>query len=188
MLKWIKSFFKKKKVGKLPKQETNKEDTAPKAVEKLFKKTGVKLALILFFFASNLYADTTNQFVVNRYAYDVVKQLSEQSGELPEYLPKELFAADVSVHVYAKPQQHYYKFTINLDTPVNKLVRFNKVLEIWALPDKTIFKSSVGISYGKERHVPLRWVNKVKHWILNKVECAILMAEQKKILELARNK
>ena len=129
-------------------------------------------------------AETTNTFIVDKPAIKIIRELRANSDNVNFTIPDEairvLDIADVAVTIYARPKLHYYKFSINLVKPVNKVFGVTKQLEIWAKPNQTILKSSIDITYGRIFKFPLRWVNCIKDKVIKDIESKILQFEEQK--------
>jgi len=98
-------------------------------------------------------------------------------------LPAIIEGKDIVVETYAKPSVRYYRGKAYLDTPMGRMHKFDKQIEVWGKPDKYIIKGSVDIGWtGFDR---CSIVRSIKNRIISKAECMVLQMEKKKIMEYA---
>jgi hypothetical protein len=162
-------------------------------IEKVNKMKIVLWIILALFFSCIIClkasGETQNTFTINKPAITIIQELANNvdkpSFTIPPDAVKALELADVKSLLYARPKYHYYTLEIELVKPINKVISLNKRLEIWAEKDRTIFKSSIDIDYGRTFGFPLRWVNCVKEKVISKVEKDILRFEENKIRKIA---
>jgi hypothetical protein len=91
---------------------------------------------------------------------------------------------DLEMRVTARPKIHYYRFDVNLESPIRRLNGFSKSLEVWGKPGETIVHSTVNIDFGKTHKFPLKIVDCVRDRVLTMIERKLLELEEKEIRKL----
>lgn len=145
------------------------------------------LCLLVILSSTSLYAEECMVYTVPHTYKDLVATVEKVVNEprtkpfrVPN-LPVIIEGKDISIQVYIKPSQRYYRAKITLDKPIGKLTRFNKTIEIWGQSDKYVIRSSVDIKWGRDITLPI--ISKIKEKIIHSAECGILCVEKNKILE-----
>lgn len=120
----------------------------------------IALALILGLF-SVAHAESHSVYHVD----GTVRATVEQFVEIPDIIKD----ANIKVTIEAYPKQRYYKTKVELLTPINRVCKFTKTLEVW--DDKQVVRSSIDI----DLNLRLRFLKRI---LEPRIECAILQAEK----------
>lgn len=97
---------------------------------------------------------------VDRPAIEIVQSLAAKvpSGPAAHFPPEAVRLLEI-IHVYAAveawPAEHFYRITVRMlqppDVPLaRRLRRVEKTLEIWAVGDVTVIRSTLDIGWGRE--------------------------------------
>jgi hypothetical protein len=119
-------------------------------------------------------------YTINRPLKEVVEVLINDSpgSEKKEkfVIPDIIKEAPLLVKTEFYTKQGYYKVDISLLEPYNRVCSADKSLEVWSKRDtgQTLVRSRIQLHLRDSR---MRIVDRLKEWIIDKIECKILEAE-----------
>jgi hypothetical protein len=112
-----------------------------------------------------------------------VERLANEPRKVPfkvPNLPALIEGKDIHITTDFRPSVRHYVVKIVLENNIGKLNQFDKTLEVWGKKDSYTIRSTVDIGWDDFNCGIL---NRIKDRIVAKAECAILCAEQRKIME-----
>lgn len=137
--------------------------------------------LMMFVFYAGPSEYTEMVYTINRPLKEVVEVLvndlhDDDTKKERFIIPDIVKEAPVLIQTQFYPKNGYYTVDIRLLSPYNRVAWGWKSLEIWSKRDtgQTLVRSRIQLHLSDSR---LRIVDRLKEFIINKIECKVLQAE-----------
>ncbi len=116
-----------------------------------------------------------------KHVVEAAKELFHEDNITSSFNLKQIIntveSLDLRFTAELRPKHKYYRFSVELLQSVDKINYVGKTLELWGTPNGVICKSTLYISYGRDHHFPLRFIDRIKNNIISEIEQGILDTE-----------
>jgi hypothetical protein len=120
---------------------------------------------------------------------NMIAQLDETTKLLREGMilmwsfEKYIFEPELSIEAWGRPKHHYYMSDITLLEPYKILGVFQRKVEIWGQPERTIVRVQIRLDTARQFRIPI--IQRIKNKIVCRIECFLVNKESERLIKLA---